>query len=186
MKEFLTLLLLFSAALIVSSHAVIKIGDQVPLFSAVSDDETVWGLGDHLGKKNVVLYFYPAAMTGGCTKQACGYRDHIGEFNSLDAVVAGISGDDVSSLQVFRKAQNLNFTLLSDPEGAVARLFGVPLSAGGQIIRNVDDMEVILNRGVTTQRWTFVIGKDGTVKYVNQQVDAENDYKAVAKVLGAL
>jgi len=97
--------------------------------------------------------------------------------------VVGISGDDVASLQVFRKAQKINFTLLSDPEGNVARLFGVPVGAGGKITRVVEDMEVVLNRGVTTQRWTFIIGKDGLIKYVNQQVDAENDFKAVIDVL---
>ncbi len=167
------------------SQETIKVGDKVPLFCAVSDDDKVWSLQDYLGKKNVVLYFYPAAMTGGCTKQACSYRDHLGEFNGVDAIVVGISGDDVASLKVFKKAEKLNFTLLSDPEGAVARLFGVPVGAGGSITRTVEDLEVVLNRGVTTQRWTFVIGKDGHIRYMNQQVDAANDYKAVMEVLGS-
>ncbi len=156
------------------------------MFSAITDEGTVWNLRDNLGGKNVVLYFYPAAMTGGCTKQACSYRDHAGDLTGRDAVVAGISGDDAASLAVFRKAHALNFTLLSDPEGAVARLFGVPFTGGGAITRNLGDMEVILNRGVTAQRWTFIIGKDGTVLYINRQVDAENDYKAVLEVLDKL
>ncbi len=183
MKRYLIFLCLFFAVGKGFSQESARVGDKVPLFSAVSDDNQIWSLQDYLGKKNVVLYFYPAAMTGGCTKQACSYRDHLGELHGLDALVVGISGDDVASLQVFRKAQNLNFPLLSDHDGAVARLFGVPVSAGGKITRTVDNIDVVLNRGVTTQRWTFIIGKDGRVKYINQQVDAANDYKAVVEAL---
>ena len=165
------------------SQEVVRVGDRVPLFAAVSDEDKVWSLKEYLGKKNVVLYFYPAAMTGGCTSQACGYRDHQCELKDLDAIVIGISGDDVASLQIFKRAKNLNFTLLSDDDGAVARLFGVPVSAGGQISRMVEGMDVVLNRGVTAQRWTFIIGKDGRIKYINQQVDAASDYKTVMEVL---
>jgi thioredoxin-dependent peroxiredoxin len=161
----------------------LKAGDAAPLFSAPSNDDTVWNLQDYLGKKNVVLYFYPAAMTGGCTKQACSYRDHLGDLGNADAVVVGISGDEVASLKVFQKAQNLNFPLLSDHDGKIASLYGVPTGAGGSITRKIDDLDVVLNRGVTAQRWTFIIGKDGKVKYINTQVDAENDYKAVLEAL---
>lgn len=179
----LMFILLIGLSCSVTAQEGIKAGDRVPNFSAIADDGQMWNLADFLGRKNLVLYFYPAAMTGGCTKQACGYRDHLGELKGYDAEVVGISGDDVASLQVFRKAQKINFTLLSDPEGNLARLFGVPVGAGGKITRVVEDMEVVLNRGVTTQRWTFIIGKDGLIKYVNQQVDAENDFKAVIDVL---
>lgn len=179
----LMFILLIGLSCSVIAQEGIKPGDRVPNFSAIADDGQMWNLADFLGKKNLVLYFYPAAMTGGCTKQACGYRDHLGELKGYDAEVVGISGDDVASLQVFRKVQKINFTLLSDQEGNVARLFGVPVGAGGKITRVVEDMEVVLNRGVTTQRWTFIIGKDGLIKYVNQQVDAENDFKAVIDVL---
>ncbi|HOY50574.1 MAG TPA: peroxiredoxin [Prolixibacteraceae bacterium] len=180
--------LLFAGLLSFGSMAQggVKPGDKVPVFTAVTDDEGTWSLKDFLGKKNVVLYFYPAAMTGGCTKQACSYRDHVGDLKGYDAVVAGISGDDPASLKIFRKAHQLNYALLSDPDGVVARLFGVPVSDGGSISRMVGDTEIVLNRGVTAQRWTFIIGKDGVIKYVNQQVDAENDYKAVLEVLSSL
>lgn len=185
MKQYLIFLFFFSIVGNGFPQEAVRVGDIVPVFSAVTDDEQIWSLKDYLGKKNVVLYFYPAAMTGGCTKQACSYRDHLGELHSMDALVVGISGDDVASLKVFRKAQNLNFPLLSDHDGAVARLFGVPLSAGGKITRTIDGMDVVLNRGVTTQRWTFIIGKDGRLKYINQEVDAANDYKAVIEALGS-
>lgn len=184
MKQYLIFLVFFLVVGKGISQETVKVGDTVPLFSAVSDDGLIWSLQDYLGKKSVVLYFYPAAMTGGCTKQACSYRDHLSELHGMDALVVGISGDDVASLKVFRKAQNLNFSLLSDHDGAIARLFGVPFSAGGKITRTIDGMDVVLNRGVTTQRWTFIIGKDGRLKYINQEVDAANDYKAVMEALG--
>jgi peroxiredoxin Q/BCP len=168
---------------IVSGQNNLKTGDTAPVFSAPSDDDKVWNLQDYLGKKNIVLYFYPAAMTGGCTKQACSYRDHLGDLGNADAIVVGISGDDVSALKVFKKAQNLNFALLSDHDGKIASLYGVPVGAGGTITRKIDDLDVVLNRGVTAQRWTFIIGKDGKVKYINTKVDAENDYKAVLDAL---
>jgi peroxiredoxin Q/BCP len=68
-----------------------------------------------MGKKVVVVYFYPAAMTGGCTKQACSFRDDKAVLEALDAIVIGISGDEVQSLQYFKEAHSLNFPLLSDP-----------------------------------------------------------------------
>ncbi|HPT31800.1 MAG TPA: peroxiredoxin [Prolixibacteraceae bacterium] len=162
----------------------LQVGNKAPLFSIKSDDGSVWNLADHMGEKNIVLYFYPAAMTGGCTKQACSYRDHQEDMGKVNAMVVGISGDDVAALQVFKKAHNLNFPLLSDFDGAVAQSYGVPTGAGGSLTRNVDNADVILNRGVTTQRWTFIIGTDGLIKYVNQKVDAENDFKSVLEVLG--
>jgi peroxiredoxin Q/BCP len=162
----------------------VQVGDKAPLFSIKSDDGSMWNLADQMGKKNIVLYFYPAAMTGGCTKQACSYRDHQEDMGKVNALVVGISGDDVAALQVFKKAHNLNFPLLSDFDGAVAKSYGVPTGAGGSLTRNVDNADVILNRGVTTQRWTFIVGTDGLIKYVNQKVDAENDYKSILDVLG--
>jgi peroxiredoxin Q/BCP len=162
----------------------VKVGDKAPLFSVKSDDGSNWNLADYLGKKNIVLYFYPAAMTGGCTKQACSYRDHLGDMDNVNALVVGISGDDVAALQVFKKAQNLNFPLLSYFDGSVAKSYGVPVGAGGSITRNVDNADVVLNRGITAQRWTFIIGTNGLVSYINQQVDAENDYKSVLEILG--
>jgi thioredoxin-dependent peroxiredoxin len=184
MKKLLVLTGLILFSMEIFGQNGVKVGDKAPLFIVKSDDGSTWNLADHIGKKNIVLYFYPAAMTGGCTKQACSYRDHVEDLNNANALVAGISGDDVAALQVFKKAQNLNFPLLSDFDGSVAKSYGVPTGAGGNITRNVDNADVVLNRGVTTQRWTFIIGTDGLVSYINQKVDAENDYKSVLEVLG--
>jgi len=184
MKSLLISMVLIFLAVCSYGQGGIKVGDKAPLFSVKSDDGSIWSLADQVEKKNIVLYFYPAAMTGGCTKQACSYRDHQEDMGKVNALVVGISGDDVAALQVFKKAHNLNFALLSDFDGAVAKSYGVPTGAGGSLTRSVDNADVILNRGVTSQRWTFIIGTDGLVKYVNQKVDAENDYKSILEVLG--
>lgn len=184
MRKFLVLTGLFLLAMGMSGQNGIKVGDKAPLFCVKSVDGSNWSLADHLGKKNIVLYFYPGAMTGGCTKEACSYRDHVEDLDKANALVVGISGDDVAGLQVFKKVHNLNFPLLSDFDGSVAKSYGVPVGAGTSLTRNVDNVDVVLTRGVTTQRWTFIIGPDGLVSYINQKVDAENDYKAVLEALG--
>jgi len=75
----------------------LKIGDRVPQFKAVADNGETWKSKNFIGRKNLVVYFYPAAMTGGCTKQACAYRDAQEELLSADAEVVGISGDEVKT-----------------------------------------------------------------------------------------
>lgn len=183
MKKWAFIIVLVVFSLEVSSQGGLMAGVKAPLFKGKTDNNTVWKLADLLGQKNVVLYFYPAAMTGGCTKQACSYRDHLPDFEKYDAVVVGVSGDDVASLKAFRKAENLNFTLLSDQNGEIAKKYGVPLKEGGSIKRTIDNTEIVLNRGVTASRWTFVIGKDGFIKYMNSDVDAASDSKAVLDIL---
>ena len=183
MNKLIIIVLLASLAFGAYAQEPLKAGDKAPLFSAKSDADVVWNLNDYIGKKNIVLFFYPAAMTGGCTAQACSYRDQLGDLEALGALVVGISGDDVAALKVFKKAHNLNYPLLSDFDGSIAALFGVPVGAGGSLTRTVADLEYVLNRGVTAQRWTYVIGKDGKISYVNQKVDAANDSKAVLEVL---
>ena len=81
-----------------------EVGDKAPIFTTLADDGTSWDAKDYLGKKYIVVYFYPAAMTGGCTKQACAYRDLKTDIESLDALVVGVSGDNVAGLQLFKKA----------------------------------------------------------------------------------
>lgn len=183
MKKLVFLMILTGFAISLYGQAVLFAGSKAPLFKARSDEGSVWKLADYIGQKNIVLYFYPAAMTGGCTSQACAYRDHMADFGKLDAIVVGISGDDVNGLKAFKKAEQLNFTLLSDNNGEIARLYGVPVSEGGSITKKIDEMDVVLKRGVTAKRVTFVIGKDGLIKYMNSQVDAANDYKAVLEIL---
>ncbi len=167
-----------------SQEAVLKIGDKVPPFKAKADNGKNWKSKQLLGKKNLVVYFYPAAMTGGCTKQACAYRDDKSNLEGLDAVVVGVSGDALKNLKLFKEAHALNFDLLSDPEGAIASVFGVPVKKGEQTIeREVNGIKYQLSRGITTSRWTFVINKKGELVYKSTEVNAAEDSKAVLTAL---
>ena len=166
-----------------SALAQVAVGDKAPVFAATTDEGSTWKLTDYLGKKNVVVYFYPAAMTGGCTKQACAYRDAQPAIESANAVVVGISGDNPEGLKLFKKAENLNFTLLSDEKGEIAKSFGVPVKDGGTITREVEGNSYDLTRGATASRWTFIIDKKGNIVYKNEQVDAAKDAEAVLAFL---
>src|SRR5262245_31123639 len=92
----------------------IKVGDKAPAFQSVDENGKAWKSADVVGKKILVLYFYPADFTGGCTKQACGYRDDIEKLGSSGIEVVGVSGDTPESHRLFKKEHKLNFTLLAD------------------------------------------------------------------------
>lgn len=126
---------------------VLAVGDKPPQFNANTHTGDLWQAEDRVGRgKYVVVYFYPAAMTGGCTKQACSYRDHAADLDGLDVEVIGISADPVNNLKLFRDAHQLNFTLLSDVNGFIARKFGVPVTKGGSFKTTRDGKEVVLLR----------------------------------------
>ena len=168
---------LFSTA----TFAGLNIGSKVDSLVANDDEGNLWSLQHHLGKKNIVVYFYPAAMTGGCTKQACAYRDQSSALNDLDAV--GVSGDSVSSLALFKEANGLNFTLISDIDGSIAEQFGVATRGGGSIEREVNGATHTLAREITTLRWTFVINKAGEIVYKDDAVKATEDTGNVIAIL---
>lgn len=180
MKSLLfALTILFFGTLTLAGQQGLSVGDKAPQIIALSDDGTTWNINQFLGKKYIVVYFYPAAMTGGCTKQACSYRDHKEDLKSAGIEVIGISGDNIENLRLFKLAENLNFTLLADEKGEIAKAFGVPVSEGGAIKRTVGGSEHELIRGVTAKRWTFIIGKDNKIIYKNESVNAEKDYEEV-------
>jgi peroxiredoxin Q/BCP len=107
------------------------------------------------GKKNVVLFFFPKALTSGCTIESCGFRDRIEQFAQADTVVIGISVDDVAAQTKFVEQNQLNFPLLCDTEKTVTKAFGV-LGANG-----------------LAQRKTFVIDKQGVVRKIYDKVDVK-------------
>jgi len=182
-----TILIILAVALVLVSQAQnatgLAIGDKAPAFTATTNDGSTWKLADYVGKKNVVVYFYPAAMTGGCTKQACAYRDAQPTIEAANAVVVGVSGDNPEGLKLFKKAENLNFTLLADEKGEIAKSFGVPVKDGGKITREIEGKSYDLTRGATASRWTFIIDKKGNIIYKNEQVDAAKDAEAVLAFL---
>lgn len=102
-----------------------KINEKAPTFDLKNQNDELVSLEDYAGKKNVVLYFYPRALTPGCTTQACGIRDTQKELASRDTVVFGISPDPVSKLQKFIEKHDLNFDLLSDEDHKIAEKYGV-------------------------------------------------------------
>jgi len=167
----------------VTSLNALEVGNEATPFAANDDSGEIWNAADYLGKKNIVVYFYPAAMTGGCTAQACAYRDFSSNLSAEDAVVVGVSGDSVNGLSLFKQAHNLNFPLLSDPNGSLANLFGVPTRGGGSLEREVNGDIHTFFRGLTTSRWTFIIGKNGQVIYKNDAVNAKEDTATVLEVL---
>ncbi|OOH87304.1 thioredoxin-dependent thiol peroxidase [Pasteurellaceae bacterium 15-036681] len=103
---------------------LLKVGDSAPQFTLLDQNEQPVSLSQFQGKK-VLVYFYPKALTPGCTTQACGLRDSKSELDELNLVVLGVSPDMPKKLLQFVEKKELNFTLLSDPEHQVADAFGV-------------------------------------------------------------
>jgi peroxiredoxin Q/BCP len=147
----------------------LKVGDKAPQFAGKTDEGKDWKSSDHVGKKTIVVYFYPKDMTPGCTKQACNYRDMQKEFAGKNVEIIGVSRDTVESHVEFKKKHDLNFTLLADPDGKIAKAFGVaPMKFPG---------------GELSSRWTFVIDPEGKIAYKNEKVDAAKDTETVLKVV---
>ena len=165
---------------------IVQEGGKAPSFQAQTADGEVWKSEDHVGRKVVVVYFYPADLTSGCTLQACEFRDHMKELEEAEVEVVGVSGDSARNHQLFTKLNSLNFPLLSDEDGKVARAFGVPVREGDSITRMVDGVERTLTRGITASRWTFIIGKDGTVIQKDTKVDAVQDCRNVLEIVRRL
>lgn len=164
----------------------VKVGAKAPSFEATDDQGKLWKSADHVGKKIIVVYFYPADFTGGCTKQACAFRDDFAKLTDKGVEVVGISGDAPKTHEAFKKEYKLPFTLLSDEKGEIAKKFGVPVGKGGSAKGKVDGKEVVFERGATIQRWTFVIGKDGTIVHLNNKVNAAEDSKQILEVVQKL
>ena len=149
-------------------------GTTAPDFTLASQDgETVKLSG--LRGKTVVLYFYPKADTPGCTVQACGVRDRRAEYDAADAVVLGVSPDKVAALRKFADKYGLPFTLLSDPEHAVAESYGVWVEKsryGRTYFGN--------------SRTTFIIDADGVVRHVIPKVTPATHDDEVLAAIAAL
>jgi peroxiredoxin Q/BCP len=146
-------------------------GDKAPDFTLPDQHGNPVTLSDLRGK-DVVLYFYPKADTPGCTKQACGVRDHRADYEKAGAVVLGISPDPVKRIADFDDKYGLGFPLLADEDRAVAEAYGVWV-----------EKSMYGRKYMGVERTTFVIGPDGVIKDVLRKVKpAEHD----ALVLGAL
>jgi thioredoxin-dependent peroxiredoxin len=111
----------------------IQIGDMIPDFSLKDQDGNMIDINDYRGKKKLVIFFYPMDGLLGCVTEANYFRDLLEEFDEVDAVIIGISGQTVESHKDFATKYRLNYPILSDQENKVRKLFGVPSSALGLI-----------------------------------------------------
>lgn len=152
-----------------------KLGNMAPTFSLYDQHGELVKLKDFRGEKNVLLYFYPKAMTPGCTVQACGIRDHHSEFARRDTVVLAVSPDPVERLQRFADKQTLNFCLLSDADHAVADSYGC---WGLKKFMGREFMGLL--------RTSFLIGKDGRLKAVVDKVKTKTHHDDMLSLIDQL
>lgn len=152
----------------------LEVGDKAPAFSLPDADGNTVKLSDFKGRK-VVVYFYPAASTPGCTKQACEFRDNLASLDDAGIDVVGISPDKPDKLAAFRDAESLTFPLLSDPDKKVLTQWG---AFGDKKLYGKTVQGVI--------RSTFVVDETGTIAVAQYNVKAANTASFIAKkVLGA-
>jgi thioredoxin-dependent peroxiredoxin len=176
MKTLLTTLALVIALTFTAAAAdaakTPKAGDAAPRVEGKDQDGKTWKLADHIGKHVVLLYFYPKDETPGCTKQACGLRDRMGDLKKQKVEVIGVSFDSSESHQKFIAKHNLNFPLLADTDGKIADAFGVRREPGKNMAR----------------RASFLIGLDGKIAHVTDVPSADVHLaemkEAVAKLGG--
>ena len=156
----------------------LKAGDQAPDFTLTDDSGTPRTLSEYLTRGPVVLFFYPAANTAGCTAEACHFRDLAAEFGAAGAQRLGISVDDVSAQKSFADKHSFGYPLLADVGGAVASSYGVKRRG-------------LLAKLTPVKRATFVIGRDGVISEVitsetKMTVHADTALRALAADATAL
>ena len=152
-----------------------KIGNNAPVFALLNQVGEKVALKDFRGKKNVAVYFYPKAMTPGCTVQACGLRDTAAELEKRNTVVLGISPDPVKRLAKFAERDALNFTLLADEDHAVADKYGAwgPKKFMGR------EFDGIL-------RTTFIVNKEGKLAAVLDKFKTKTHHDDLIAALDGL
>ena len=154
---------------------MLKVNRMAPTFTLKNQNDEKVSLKDFRDDKIVVLYFYPKAMTPGCTTQACGLRDYKKQLAKAGAIAIGISPDDSGRLKRFEDKHDLNFTLLSDPEHKIAdkyEVWGLKKFMGREYM------------GI--KRTTFIIGKDGKLKQIMDKFKTKTHHEEVLEVLAQI
>ena len=159
-------ILFFAAAV---QAAMPRAGDAAPAFTGQDQDGRAVNLADLAGKKIVLLYFYPKDFTGGCTKEACGFRDRVGDLQKDNVEVIGVSFDSADSHKQFIAKYNLNFTLLADTDGKIADLYGVRMP--GKNMAN---------------RVSFLIGLDGKIVHVTDAGNPDIHFNEMKDAIAGL
>lgn len=148
--------------------SAIKKGDIIPGFQLKNQHGNLVRISEYVGKKNLVLFFYPKDDTPGCTREACSFRDHYEAFQDAGAEVIGISGQSVESHKNFAQKHRLTYQLLSDEGNKVRKLFGVPSDLFGLLPGRV----------------TYIANQQGKVIYVfNSQMQVEKHVEEALNVL---
>lgn len=146
----------------------LKIGSTIPSFTLPDQNGNLFDINSVLGKKNLVIYFYPKDDSPGCTAQACSFQDQFEVFKEADAVIIGISGQSVESHKEFAAKHRLTFTLLSDQGNKIRKQFGVPTNLFGLL----------------PGRITYVADKTGKVIYMfNSQMQATKHVDEALRIL---
>jgi thioredoxin-dependent peroxiredoxin len=149
----------------------IKIGSNIPGFTLPDQNGNLFNINSVLGKKKMVIYFYPKDDSPGCTKEACSFRDQFEVFSEADAVIIGISGQSIESHKAFAEKNRLSFTLLSDEGNKIRKLFGVPTNLFGLLPGRV----------------TYVTDKSGKVVYIfNSQAQTVKHVDEALRILKEL
>jgi thioredoxin-dependent peroxiredoxin len=176
--------------------ADLAIGQPVLAFEGTDDAGQSWKSADHFGQKAIVIYFYPGDFTGGCIKQAESFRAGLQMLSDAGVEVVGVSGDSVATHKLFKEAYGLTHSLLADPDGALAKQLGVPVSerpakvrtrgADGKPLMDEKGKSVIVERLVTLPRWTLIIGRDGKLAAKRTTVNPATEADEVLKVVQSL
>jgi len=149
----------------------VEVGSDVPQFTLADQNGSLLSISSVIGKKNLVIYFYPKDDTPGCTAEACYFRDEYEVFNEADAMIIGISGQSVESHKKFAEKYRLSFTLLSDEGDKVRNLFGVPVNF----------------LGLLPGRVTYIADKSGKVVDIfNSQTQSKRHVDEALKILKTL
>jgi thioredoxin-dependent peroxiredoxin len=154
----------------VNGRKRVSVGDKLPDFSLPSQRGEMVHIREHVGKKGLVIYFYPKDQTRICTIESCAFRDNYEAFREAGAEVFGISSDSAESHRRFADEHRLPFTLLSDEQGKVRKLFGVPATLW-----------------LLPGRVTYIVDHQGIVRHIfNSQLNANAHIEQALKVLRSL
>jgi thioredoxin-dependent peroxiredoxin len=134
----------------------LSVGDPAPRVSGLDQDDSPWKLDSLIGKNIVLLYFYPKDNTPGCTTEACGLRDRLGDLRKGKVEVVGVSFDSTASHRKFRDQYQLNFPLIADTDGKIADAYGARKGPDAKVARRV----------------SFLIGLDGKIAHITDNPSA--------------
>jgi peroxiredoxin Q/BCP len=154
---------------VTASAEIPKAGDAAPLFTGTDQDGKEFKLADLIGKKIMLLYFYPKDFTGGCTKEACGLRDRMGDLQTNNVEVIGVSYDSAESHKKFIAEYNLNFTLLADTNGIITKAYDVKMP--------------IMS---LSKRVSFLIGLDGKIVHVTDAMNPQTHFDEMKEAIATL